>query len=234
MGGEAIIYDESAGNGGGVLIAAAAHVPDHDPGAHAHHPSAAPSLVKQLLLPSEEQILHVVGHQASVVPVSAAASAAGEYLGSAQTASTTTVSKADEAATAAADHHPPHHDEDQQVSLLDQPRCTLISTYCAGLPSVNSEYEYVLRESVCFDLQLLHAVTSVAEYSSSSIVTTAAASAAVAAATSGGGSMTEMAALLAQAVNVKNEPEDLTGGGSVATVNNNRRPSASDHDIHSR
>ena len=32
---------------------------------------------------------------------------------------------------------------------------------------------------------------------------------------------------------VKNEPEDLTGGG-VATVNNNRRPSASDHDIHSR
>ena len=231
MGGEAIIYDESAGNGGGVLIAAAAHVPDHDPGAHAHHPSAAPSLVKQLLLPSEEQILHVVGHQASVVPVSAAASAAGEYVGSAQTASTTTVSKADEAATAAVDHHPPHHDEDQQVSLLDQPRCILISTRArAGLPSVNSENEYVLRESVCFDLQLLHAVTSVAEYSSSSIVTTAAASAAVAAATSG---MTEMAALLAQAVNVKNEPEDLTGGG-VATVNNNRRPSASDHDIHSR
>ena len=39
-----------------------------------------------------------------------------------------------------------------------------------------------------------------------------------------------MAALLAgsMAVNVKNEPEDLTG-----TVNNNRRPSASDHDIHS-
>ena len=106
----------------------------------------------------------------------------------------------------------------------------ILSLHCAGLPSVNSEYEYVLRESVCFDLQLLHAVTSVAEYSSSSIVTTAAASAAVAAATSG---MTEMAALLAQAVNVKNEPEDLTGGG-VATVNNNRRPSASDHDIHSR
>ena len=80
-------------------------------------------------------------------------------------------------------------------------------------------------------LQLLHAVTSVAEYPSSSIVTTASAAASVAAAATSG--MTEMAALLAQAVNVKNEPEDLTGGG-VATVNNNRRPSASDHDIHSR
>ena len=44
------------------------------------------------------------------------------------------------------------------------------------------------------------------------------------------GPLQEMAALLAgsMAVNVKNEPEDLTG-----TVNNNRRPSASDHDIHS-
>ena len=81
-------------------------------------------------------------------------------------------------------------------------------------------------------LQLLHAVTSVAEYPSSSIVTTASAAASVAAAAATSG-MTEMAALLAQAVNVKNEPEDLTGGG-VATVNNNRRPSASDHDIHSR
>ena len=80
-------------------------------------------------------------------------------------------------------------------------------------------------------MQLLHAVTSVAEYPSSSIVTTASAAASVAAAAATSG-MTEMAALLAQAVNVKNEPEDLTGGG-VATVNNNRRPSASDHDIHS-
>ena len=83
-------------------------------------------------------------------------------------------------------------------------------------------------------MQLLHAVTSVAEYPSSSIVTTASAAASVAAAAAAATSgMTEMAALLAQAVNVKNEPEDLTGGG-VATVNNNRRPSASDHDIHSR
>ena len=81
-------------------------------------------------------------------------------------------------------------------------------------------------------MQLLHAVTSVAEYPSSSIVTTASAAASVAAAAAATSGMTEMAALLAQAVNVKNEPEDLTGGG-VATVNNNRRPSASDHDIHS-
>ena len=78
-------------------------------------------------------------------------------------------------------------------------------------------------------MQLLHAVTSVAEYPSSSIVTTASAAASVAAAAAATSGMTEMAALLAQAVNVKNEPEDLTG-----TVNNNRSPSASDHDIHSR